>query len=80
MHAIWPLFVSPDEADRGIGKALMRALVEHAQKLNALSIRLTTVHSLIPDPALVWIPQLVIPSLILYDELWDGIRNGIMRN
>ncbi|KAG0629317.1 hypothetical protein M758_1G093800 [Ceratodon purpureus] len=42
VHAIGPLFVSPNSADRGVGKALMRSLIEHARKLNAPSIRLTT--------------------------------------
>jgi GNAT superfamily N-acetyltransferase len=53
VHAIGPLFVSPDSSDRGVGKALMKSLVEHEHKLNAPSIRLTTVHSIIPHPPLI---------------------------
>lgn len=49
-HGVGPVFVSLDAADRGIGKTVTKAVVEHAQSLNAPSIRLNTVHNC-PDPA-----------------------------
>ncbi|XP_024389470.1 uncharacterized protein [Physcomitrium patens] len=41
-HGVGPVFVSLDAADRGIGKTVTKAVVEHAQSLNAPSIRLNT--------------------------------------
>ncbi|KAG0631834.1 hypothetical protein M758_1G282700 [Ceratodon purpureus] len=41
-HGVGPVYVSPEASNRGIGKALMRGIVEHAQKINLPSVRLNT--------------------------------------
>lgn len=52
IQAVGPVFVDIETSNKGIGKALMQEIVDHAKKMNAPSIRLTTVptfHSFIPS-------------------------------